>query len=342
MYFGGGIHDLCNWLVLLNVLLLNVPVLSATSTGSSFDFTLMETWFLNKEPFVNFVEHIAEPSQESHEVIFAVKQNNVDMLKLMLTEVSLPSPTRPHLSRSEIAEYTANKESVNYILKYLHSHGIYDIKISPYDEFIHASASVSVWNTLFNTTFYYFENCRLKETDVSKMEESMNTKSSRECTRMLRAYTYSLHTQLIDHVHSVFNTVQVAAVVDMPVTIQHVFSTNQHSQNKKKEDEDEGDAEFDEHYINDKSDNKDQHLGQDTTSDSIANSFSQLSRSIHSKSKFELKSIQPTLVNLAQFDTANDLTSQHITQHITGVAQRALSTSKHYNSLTDFVGTNTV
>jgi tripeptidyl-peptidase-1 len=125
-----------------------------------------------------------------HEVVFAVKQQNLDKLEKFLFEVSDPKNSKygQYLSRSEVADMTANPKATQVITDFLIANGATITKKTPHGEYITARAKVELWEKLFATTFYEFEH---------------------ESKPVVRAKDYSLPVELADHVHAVFNTVQL-------------------------------------------------------------------------------------------------------------------------------------
>jgi tripeptidyl-peptidase-1 len=95
-----------------------------------------------------------------HEVIFAVKQRNVDKLHNILVSVS--DPTSPdygkHWTREEVAHFTENKVAVTKIHEALKHHDIEVTSTSTYSEFITASASIEKWEAFFHSKFFHFHD----------------------------------------------------------------------------------------------------------------------------------------------------------------------------------------
>eukprot|EP01040_Poterioochromonas_malhamensis_P002533 gene2533-2694_t len=128
-----------------------------------------------------------------HEVVFAVKQKNLDQLETLLMEVSNPQNSKygKYLSRKEIADLTANPVATDALSKFLFENGATITKKTRYGEYITARAKVSTWEKLFDTEFYQFhpENPQAKP--------------------VVRALEYSIPAELSEHVELVFNTVQL-------------------------------------------------------------------------------------------------------------------------------------
>jgi len=132
-------------------------------------------------------------ADELHEVVFAVRQNNLDILEKTLWEVSDPKSPKyaQYLNRQQIADLTAHAASTEIVLNYLKTNGVSSVTKTTYGEYITAKASIQVWEKLFATTFFRFNHVEGSEKSVS------------------RANHYSLESEISEHVTAVFNTVQL-------------------------------------------------------------------------------------------------------------------------------------
>ena len=133
-----------------------------------------------------------------HELVFVVKQKNVNLLSGILHDLSDPSSSLygQHWSREKVADFTSNPEASNAVKSYLN---LYDASISSttkYGEFITASAPISVWEKMFSTKFYVFHQIQ--------RDESVE--------KFLRTEKYWIPQEIDIHIESVFNT------IDMPMT----------------------------------------------------------------------------------------------------------------------------
>ena len=135
---------------------------------------------------------VAEGSTE-HEVVFAVKQKNIDQLEALLYEVSDPSHAKygQHLTRVEVADLTSNVAGTQLVSDYLVANGVQVTKYTPYGEYITAKATIAQWQELLATTFYSFHH---------------NDDTTRN---VIRSDSYFLPEELTEHVSAVFNTVQM-------------------------------------------------------------------------------------------------------------------------------------
>ena len=100
----------------------------------------------------------ASPSDPVHEIIVAVKQNNVAELELLLGEVSDPASPRygQHLSFEEIGRKVRNDEGLAAVRAWLASAGVdsyRDCTITPHGEYLHCRAPTSTWNAALRAEF---------------------------------------------------------------------------------------------------------------------------------------------------------------------------------------------
>ena len=136
-------------------------------------------------------------SEYVHEVVFAVKQNNMDELIRVLHDVSNPvSPNYgQHWSDDQVATLTSNPTSRSALVSYLHTVGASIRTESLHGDFITATAPVSIWESMFNTEFYTFHH----------------TRRDNEVRKIVSAERYSIPVELDEHVDGVFY------VIDVPI-----------------------------------------------------------------------------------------------------------------------------
>lgn len=134
-----------------------------------------------------------------HELIFAVKQLNVDALnKLLLSVSNISSPHYGHyLSRDEVASYTSNHFAVQSVSNYLLARGITNFRTTKYGEYIIATAPLYMWQVLFETVFY----------NVANGIEKKRRRGSGQQTA-LRGLEYTIPQELEPHLHAVFNIIE--------------------------------------------------------------------------------------------------------------------------------------
>lgn len=148
---------------------------------------------LNLEGRSDILKGDRVPPEVKHTIVFARKQNNMDLLEDMLHDVSNPSSNNygKYLTKIEVAELTSSPESTSYIKGYLKSNNISVIHCTVYDDYITAEATVDKLEQILHTEFYEFEH------------------KIRPGEKFIRSMEYSLPDFLVEHVSAVFNTVQL-------------------------------------------------------------------------------------------------------------------------------------
>jgi subtilase family serine protease len=133
--------------------------------------------------------------ETDHEVIFVIKQRNLEELKSILHDVSDPSSINygKHKTRQEVADLTANFISRDYLVLYLASIGATVLSETLDGEYVTANAPIRLWEEIFHTEFFMFHQTQ----DVDRIK------------KFVRAEHYYLPVLLDTHVESVFNTVQM-------------------------------------------------------------------------------------------------------------------------------------
>ena len=139
--------------------------------------------------------HSRMSSDYQHEVVFVIKQKNMDELTTFLHDVSDPSSINygRHMTRKAVAEMTANPEAQYAVLTYLRQNGASVTSETLNSEYITSRATVGVWERVFNCKFFLFHF----------------SQEDGEVTEVVRAESYSIPTALAHHVEGVFNTVQM-------------------------------------------------------------------------------------------------------------------------------------
>ena len=160
-----------------------------------------------------------------HEVIIAVRQNNMDTLAALLDDISNPMSANygQHMTRLEVACLTASPDSLDEIVRYLKAAGASVVAESLYGEFITARAPVHLWEKVFNTEFYSYSVRHAekigKKTKTASRKEREETKYSKK--RYIRADRYSVPISLDAHVAFVLNTIQMPPLLSQkppPIT----------------------------------------------------------------------------------------------------------------------------
>ena len=155
------------------------------------------------------------PLMQTHDVIFVIKQRNMDELTRILHDISDPESVNygKHMSAVEIADLTRNPGSYSRVVKYLNASGASIVSETLYGEYITARASISVWEQMFNTVFYTYALHPL-ESDSSKIKS------------FARAEKYSVPMVLDLHVTSVLNTVQMPQAQSQRPSKREYMSSN--------------------------------------------------------------------------------------------------------------------
>ena len=138
-------------------------------------------------------------ADKMHDVVFAVRQKNLDKVNSILMDISDPeSPNYGQfMTRAEVAALTMNLDGRDKLLEYLKGVGADVVSQTVYGEYVIARAPISVWEGLFGTTFSTY---RLHDRHTDATVEVVRTEE------------YSLPRSLHEHVSFAMNTVQ------MPVT----------------------------------------------------------------------------------------------------------------------------
>jgi tripeptidyl-peptidase-1 len=145
----------------------------------------------------------------NHEVIFSIKQRNIEELSRMLHDVSDPQSINygKHKTRLEVAELTANLESRDVVVSYLTSIGATVVSETLSGEYVTANAPIRLWEEMFHTEFFVYHQ----------------TNEKGHVQKFVRAESYYLPTSLDLHIESVFNTVQMPLKVFGGPTISPVI-----------------------------------------------------------------------------------------------------------------------
>ena len=143
---------------------------------------------------------------QMHDVIFVVKQRNMDELLRILEDVSdFTSPNYgKHMTSEEIADLTSNPNSRNKIVEYLEMAGASVVGESLYGEYITASATVSIWEHMLNTQFHTYAVL-----PADREEMNYRIEDDKSVKHYIRTDKYSVPTSLDEHVESVMNTIQL-------------------------------------------------------------------------------------------------------------------------------------
>lgn len=149
---------------------------------------------LHRRTDVQQIHHMT--SDFIHEVTFVIRQRNMIELTTILNDVSdLRSVNYGrHMTKEEVAQLTSNPEARDAVVSHLTDSGATIVAETLHGEYITANASISVWESMFNTQFFMFHQQKHDST----------------IRKFVRAESYSIPIGLQLHVEGVFNA------VDMP------------------------------------------------------------------------------------------------------------------------------
>ena len=133
-----------------------------------------------------------------HKVIFVIPQKNMDRLTEILYSVSDPLSSNygHHLLREEVNKLTFNGDSRNAVVSYLLSNGASIVSESLNGDYITAEASVELWEKIFNTEFYIFNQKHQDE----RVEQ------------LVRAERYWIPKEIDEHVEGVLKLIEMPVI----------------------------------------------------------------------------------------------------------------------------------
>ena len=153
-------------------------------------------------PIVKHMTNVGpSPANETHEVIFAVQLNNLDVLEDLVLELATPgsSSYQQWMSAEQVNELVGNPSAVANITSWLDNSNItYQVTYHP--RYIVAQAPISVWESAFDTTFY----------EWAVAQDPLNPS---KLTNVHRSSSLSLPTELFNHISTVFNTCEPLSVI---------------------------------------------------------------------------------------------------------------------------------
>lgn len=127
-----------------------------------------------------------------HDVVVAIKQDNIEYIEYRLTQISDPSNEfyGQYMTKEEVGMITANKRATDAVTAYLRRIGVQIISRSIHGEYITGRASIESWEKILNTTFY-----------------ELSRKSDKR--KFFRAREYQISAEIGHFVSEIFNTVQI-------------------------------------------------------------------------------------------------------------------------------------
>jgi subtilase family serine protease len=157
-----------------------------------------------------------------HEVTVAVKQKNLDRVKVLVEERSTPgSPLyQQWLPLAEVRSLTRNNEALREVVSWLNDVNATISWTSSFGEYVRAHATIETWERALDTKFFLFQDSQL---------------DSSEPRHFYRSEEYSLPTHLIDHVHAVFGASHAPSPITHPSVRSLLVAKNK---NLRVEDED--------------------------------------------------------------------------------------------------------
>jgi subtilase family serine protease len=129
-----------------------------------------------------------------HEIVFVIKQRNIEELTAILHDVSDPKSINygMHKTRQEVKDLTENPISRDVVVSYLRSTGATIVSETLDGQYVTANGPIRLWEDIFHTEFFMFHQTQ----DAHR-------------NKLVRAEHYSIPAELDQHVHSVFNTIQM-------------------------------------------------------------------------------------------------------------------------------------
>lgn len=150
-------------------------------------------------PRPSFVKRTKSEAASSHELVFAVAQKNTEVLEVLLMQRSTPgeSDYQKWMSYEEVHALSCNKEGSQAVLDWLSTHDVEVNWQSTHREYIKATATIAVWETMLSASFYEWA------------DHSQKSELSHNGEVIHRTEHYSLPASIVPHISGVFNTVQV-------------------------------------------------------------------------------------------------------------------------------------
>lgn len=150
---------------------------------------------------MNYLDGISQlntsPAEIMHEVLIAVKQENLDLLRNHLMERSSPRSDKfqKWLSPLQINKLTSNVTAYNRVMSWLHSNSAKVVWASSQLNYILAEAPVKSWECMLNTEFYVWNDTRSKEPKL-----------------LHRAHNYSVPANLSEYITAVFQAADITPI----------------------------------------------------------------------------------------------------------------------------------
>lgn len=148
---------------------------------------------------------IEEDLQQKHEVIIAIKQNNIQKLEELLYEVSNPLSKNygKYYTNEEVGNLIANPIATQAIIQWLQDYNVDIQSISTYGEYITAIANISTWELLLDTQFHYIYTKNDSNIPVS----------------YLRGLSYSIPSNINDYIHAIFRIADLPPLLSQSLAV---------------------------------------------------------------------------------------------------------------------------
>ena len=124
-------------------------------------------------PTNGYIQVKESPLELDHELVFAIQQKNLDQIEKILNDVSNPNSPNygHHLTKEQVDDITVNHEGKRQVLEFLSLIGA-EI-VSSNDNYITATAKISIWNQSLHTVFHEYQNANKGTTVQRCMEYSL-------------------------------------------------------------------------------------------------------------------------------------------------------------------------
>lgn len=147
-----------------------------------------------------------------HEVVFAVQMRNMDELTRILHDVSDPDSDNygKHMTKDQVNELISNPEACSELTSYIIASGGTVVAESYGGGYITAHASIEVWEKMFDTEFFLFEQTHLNG----------------ETHEVVRAEHYSIPKEIHHHIEAVMNTIEMPILLHKRPKIKYPDNTS--------------------------------------------------------------------------------------------------------------------
>ena len=147
---------------------------------------------------IDLVKQTRAANDTIHEVVFILPQKSLIELTIILHEISDPDSLiyGQHMTRENVVSQTMNQESHDVVVQYLKSQDVAITSNTISGEYVTAAATIAVWEKMFNTEFYTFQ----------QMDDSEHI------TEIVRTERYWIPREIDLHVESVLRTIDIPII----------------------------------------------------------------------------------------------------------------------------------